>query len=118
MSEKSGGTGSGSFGGLVFLVGLVAVVAAAILPVASEGFEAEWQWMLLLVVGSALLAGGLAISSLAMLVRSVPDSRDELTKISRKVDRLTTRLEDDALGMPAGRESQVDRAFARETSNT
>lgn len=115
MGGQSRGTGSGSFGGLVFLVGLVLVVLAAVLPVASSGFEDRWQWMLILVVGAALLAGGLAVAALTMLVRSIPDPRDELNKVSRKIDRISGHLDEAEGELPGGRQSSVDRAFSRET---
>ena len=88
------------------------VVLAAVLPLASDGREDRWQWMLILVVGAALLAGGLAVAAPALLLRSVPDSRDELTKLSRKVDRISVRLDELDAGRPAGPRGDVDRAFA------
>ena len=115
MNADNRGIGSSYFGGLVFLIGLILVVLAAILPLASEGFEDRWQWTLILVIGGALLAGGLAVTALAMLLRSIPDPRDELTKVSRKMDKVTTQLDDAEVELPAGRRSAVDRAFSRET---
>ncbi len=115
MGGQSRGAGSGMFGGLVFLVGLVLVVLAAIVPVASSGFEERWQWMLMLVVGAALIAGGLAVAALTMLVRSIPDPRDELNKISRKVDRISGHLDEVEAELPGGRQSSVDPSLSRET---